>query len=179
MKNHLEIIKDIERGLEKESLTYELRSLKNVMSTSFNTSSELIGSVGELLVKMVEKQETKNAIGQQVNSFLEFAAAHGLTIKPSHTYSLEQKTFEIDGRDFSDLKEFFNTVGEQLVANNEWEKNLDALNDILIGGFGKTESGEPFKFIWKNSDLSRQRLVDFNDVIEIFRGHEHIDLELK
>lgn len=179
MRDHLEIINDIQVRLEKENLIYESKSLKNVLSIGFTTSTELIGEVGELLAKMIEKEETKKAIGHLVTEFLDNAKEFGLVINPSKFYSLEQKTFEIDGQDFNNLKEFFNVIGQQLVEGNEWGRNMNALNDILKGGFIKTEYGEPIRLIWRNSDISKQRLVDFDDIIELIKEHDHVDLELK
>ena len=64
--------------------------------------------------------------------------------------------YEIDGARFSTLEEFFEEVSRVLVPNHYWGQNLDAFNDILRGGFGTPDEG--FLLIWKNSDLSRQRL---------------------
>eukprot|EP00567_Pseudictyota_dubia_P001035 CAMPEP_0197463950 /NCGR_PEP_ID=MMETSP1175-20131217/63137_1 /TAXON_ID=1003142 /ORGANISM="Triceratium dubium, Strain CCMP147" /LENGTH=139 /DNA_ID=CAMNT_0042999827 /DNA_START=131 /DNA_END=550 /DNA_ORIENTATION=- len=64
--------------------------------------------------------------------------------------------FEIDGKDFSTLEEFYKTVSRVLIPNAQWGHNLDAFNDILRGGFGTPDGG--FVLRWLNSDLSRQRL---------------------
>ena len=47
------------------------------------------------------------------------------------------KVFEIDGNDFNDLNSFYDTIGTQIVENNEWGKNWNALNDILYGDSSK------------------------------------------
>ncbi|MFZ5551571.1 MAG: barstar family protein [Bacteroidota bacterium] len=91
----------------------------------------------------------------------------------------DQKVFEIDGNTFNNLKEFFDVIGTQLTENNRWGKNWNALNDILRGGFVKTEYEEPFRLIWKNSGVSRKTLTDFEDIVSLIKSHEHIDLELK
>jgi RNAse (barnase) inhibitor barstar len=65
-------------------------------------------------------------------------------------------TYEIDGTHFSTLEEFFDEVSRVLIPDMFWGHNLDAFNDILRGGFGSPEGG--FSLVWKNSDLSRQRL---------------------
>ena len=64
--------------------------------------------------------------------------------------------YEIDGRDFSTLKEFYDVISRVLIPGAEWGHNLDAFNDILRGGFGTPEGG--FVLRWKNSDVSRERL---------------------
>src|SRR5258708_29359176 len=64
--------------------------------------------------------------------------------------------YEIDGRDFSTLEEFYQVVSRVLVPGAQWGQNLDAFNDILRGGFGTPEGG--FVLRWKNSAVSRERL---------------------
>jgi len=60
---------------------------------------------------------------------------------------------EIDGNDFSTLKGFFETVWP-LLTNEPFNgtTNLDAFNDIL------SWPERPFTLVWKNSELSRERL---------------------
>ncbi len=178
MRDHLKIIDDIYKELEKASLIYEFKSLKNEASHHF-TSTELIGGVCSILLKMNEKTDTRNAIGNLIAEFEDYSRRLGILAQPSNLYSLQQKEFEIDGQKFSDLKGFFQAIGEQLVDENKWGKNWNALNDILVGGFIKTEYGEPFKLVWRNSTVSEQRLEDYNDIVELIKGHDHIDLELK
>lgn len=64
--------------------------------------------------------------------------------------------YEIDGRKFSSLEEFFEEVSRKLIPNAGWGHNLDAFNDILRGGFGTPSGG--FVLRWKNSKVSRERL---------------------
>jgi RNAse (barnase) inhibitor barstar len=64
--------------------------------------------------------------------------------------------YEIDGRDFSTLEEFYDVISRVLIPGFDWGHNLDALNDILRGGFGTPEEG--FVLRWRHSALSRERL---------------------
>jgi RNAse (barnase) inhibitor barstar len=64
--------------------------------------------------------------------------------------------YEIDGRDFATLEEFYGTVSRVLIPGADWGRNLDAFNDILRGGFGTPEGG--FVLRWVNSPVSRERL---------------------
>ena len=64
--------------------------------------------------------------------------------------------YEIDGRDFNTLEEFYNIVSQRLIPGVDWGRNLDAFNDILRGGFGTPEGG--FVLRWVNSALSLDRL---------------------
>ena len=51
------------------------------------------------------------------------------------------ESFEIDGRDFSTLEESSTVISRMLIPEVEWGHNLDALNDILRGGFGTSKHG--------------------------------------
>ncbi len=67
-----------------------------------------------------------------------------------------KKTCIIDGTRFRSLRGFFREVGREIVPGYQWGRNLNAFNDILRGGFGTPDDG--FIIVWKNSDVSRQRL---------------------
>ena len=67
-----------------------------------------------------------------------------------------KQIFEIDGKNFLTLEEFWGEISDKLIPGAEWGKNLDAFNEIFHGGFGTPENG--FVLIWKNSSISRQRL---------------------
>jgi hypothetical protein len=65
-------------------------------------------------------------------------------------------TYEIDGRRFSTLDEFYHEISCVLIPGVGWGHNLDAFNDILRGGFGTPDGG--FVLRWANSDVPRERL---------------------
>jgi RNAse (barnase) inhibitor barstar len=65
-------------------------------------------------------------------------------------------TLEIDGAHFSTLEEFYDEVSRELIPGSFWGRNLDALNDILWGGFGTPEEG--FTLRWRNHHMSKERL---------------------
>jgi RNAse (barnase) inhibitor barstar len=62
----------------------------------------------------------------------------------------------IDGANFSALNDFYDEVERQLTKGLDWRigRNLDAFNDVLRGGFGRHEYGEPILLRWKNSEKS-------------------------
>jgi RNAse (barnase) inhibitor barstar len=64
--------------------------------------------------------------------------------------------YEIDGKNFSTLEEFYDEISRVLIPGAWWGRNLDAFNDILRGGFGTPDGG--FTLRWLNHDVSRQRL---------------------
>ncbi|MFE1595444.1 barstar family protein [Nocardia sp. NPDC058705] len=61
----------------------------------------------------------------------------------------------IDGSRFDDYDEFAREFSA-LLNDWTWNKNPDAFNDILRGGFGTPEGG--FVLRWLHSDRSRQAL---------------------
>lgn len=65
-------------------------------------------------------------------------------------------TYEIDGARFSDFDGFCDEISRQVIPNAVWGRNLNAFNDILRGGFGTPDEG--FHLIWRNVDLSADRL---------------------
>ncbi len=67
-----------------------------------------------------------------------------------------KKIYEIDGKDFVNLEDFFQIISHTLIPGAFWGKNLDAFNDILRGGFGTPDEG--FIIRWNNSELSREKL---------------------
>lgn len=42
--------------------------------------------------------------------------------------------YEIDGKNFSTLEEFYEEISRVLFPGAEWGRNLDAFNEILRGG---------------------------------------------
>jgi RNAse (barnase) inhibitor barstar len=63
----------------------------------------------------------------------------------------------IDGNNFDDLEGFYCEIDRVLTKDLNWKTghNLDAFNDLLRGGFGVHEYGEPILLRWKNYDKSR------------------------
>jgi len=70
---------------------------------------------------------------------------------------MSKPVFEIDGKNFSTLEEFYDEVEKQLIPDfGGFGRNLDAFNDILSGGFGTPFSG--FILVWHASNISREQL---------------------
>lgn len=70
------------------------------------------------------------------------------------------KSAIIDGNSFCDLTGFYDEVERKLTHGLDWSigRNLDALNDVLRGGFGMHEYGEPLELIWQSSSKSEKDL---------------------
>ncbi len=67
-----------------------------------------------------------------------------------------RRVYVIDGATFSTLEGFYDQVSRVLIPGAYWGRNLDAFDDVLDGGFGTPDEG--FVLVWRNSDLSRERL---------------------
>jgi len=98
-------------------------------------------------------------------------------------YNLE--TFVVDGEQSSSLEEFAMQFSQIVLRNaRDWSGNLDALNDILRGGFGTPENG--FAIVWEHSAVSRERLGYGETVRQLERridrchpsNREHVRKEL-
>ncbi len=68
----------------------------------------------------------------------------------------QKKVYEIDGAEFSTLEEFAEVFSRVVLVDYDWKGNLDAFNDVLRGGFGTPDEG--FVLLWKNSEISCERL---------------------
>lgn len=66
----------------------------------------------------------------------------------------------IDGHKFTDLEGFFCQADKLFIASGSTVQghNLDAFNDLLRGGFGVHEVGEPIVIKWINYGESRKAL---------------------
>lgn len=94
-----------------------------------------------------------------------------------------RKEFVIDGGNFSTMKGFYDEVEKVFTFNLNWKtgRNLDAFNDILRGGFGRHDYGEPILIKWLNYKKSERNLgaETMDTIIEIIldtnnSGHDCI-----
>jgi RNAse (barnase) inhibitor barstar len=64
------------------------------------------------------------------------------------------RVYIIDGDQVSTLEQFAEHFSDRvLTRGHRWNGNLDALNDILRGGFGTPQEG--FSLVWRASSQSR------------------------
>jgi len=110
-------------------------------------------------------------------------------------------TYVIDGGKARTWPEIVASINA-FIPESKWQGNsLDALDDILYGGYGTPEK---FVVVWKASEISRQALgfeatrvhyknsgefqalyekghikTLFETLVEIFEGHEDIELRLE
>jgi RNAse (barnase) inhibitor barstar len=69
---------------------------------------------------------------------------------------MQQRTFIIDGKDFTTLEGFYDVFGRTVLPGVTWGRNLDAFDDALFGDVGDLHSGDTI--VWKNPMLSRMCL---------------------
>ena len=71
-----------------------------------------------------------------------------------------RREITIDGNNFNNIEEFYCEMDKLLTQDLNWETghNLDAFNDLLRGGFGVHEDGEPILLKWINYSKSKENL---------------------
>lgn len=70
------------------------------------------------------------------------------------------KTLTIDGGRIADLPSFYAEINRVFMADEDWAlgESLDALDDVLYGGYGVIAGREPITLIWRDMDASRTAL---------------------
>lgn len=73
---------------------------------------------------------------------------------------MQTKTIQINPDNFSDLPSFYEEMNKLFMKNVNWKMghSLDALNDILYGGFGVYDPGEQVLVVWQNAAKSKNDL---------------------
>jgi RNAse (barnase) inhibitor barstar len=99
------------------------------------------------------------------------------------------KTYIINGDNFSNLDGFYDEVQKVLTDNfTGFGRNFDAFVDILRGGFGRFDYGEPIELIWMNFDKSKKDLAAakkqsgptfYEIIIDIIQNNKKVNLILK
>lgn len=71
-----------------------------------------------------------------------------------------RRTYTMNGENFSDMKGFYDEVEAVFTSGLDWKigRNLDAFDDILCGGFGRHEYGEPILIEWLQYEKSKKEL---------------------
>jgi hypothetical protein len=69
-------------------------------------------------------------------------------------------TITIEGEQISGIASFYEQINALFMASEDWRlgPSLDALDDMLYGGYGALNGVEGATNIWKNSDQARQAL---------------------
>jgi len=93
-----------------------------------------------------------------------------------------EKKFVINGKNFSDIKGFYNEIQTILTHNfTKFGKNLDAFDDLLYGGLGKFEHNEKIILIWENFEKSK-RDIDaeyLKKILDVIKSHKNVTFKSK
>lgn len=68
--------------------------------------------------------------------------------------------FIIEGNNIKNISDFYCEINRLLMQNEDWQlgESLDALDDLLYGGYGELNDIEFPSFIWLNSEKSKEYL---------------------
>lgn len=74
--------------------------------------------------------------------------------------NIDKKTIVINADNFSNLAGFYEEMNKLFMKDIDWKlgHSLDALNDILYGGFGVYNPGEQVVVLWNNFSKSKAEL---------------------
>lgn len=90
---------------------------------------------------------------------------------------LSRRHFTINGKNFNDIDGFYDEVEKVFTKGLSWKigRNLDAFADVLRGGFGMHELGEPIVIFWANYRKSKRDLGKtlINDIVEIIKDNDN------
>lgn len=70
------------------------------------------------------------------------------------------KTIVIDGYRIHDIPTFYDEVNRSFMSGEDWKlgPSLDALDDMLYGGYGAIRGNEPVQIFWKNFEQNERDL---------------------
>jgi len=89
----------------------------------------------------------------------------------------QRQAFTIDGRHFSTMAGFYDEAEQVFTCGLNWKigRNLNAFNDILRGGFGRHEYGQPIHIQWLAYEKSVRNLgkVTMDTIVEIILDTDH------
>ncbi|MDB2385405.1 barstar family protein [Polaribacter sp.] len=90
------------------------------------------------------------------------------------------RIIDINGNKFSNMKGFYREIESKMTLGLNWktERNLNAFNDILYGGFGVHDGDEKYILKWHHSEKSKMELKYFNQIIKTIKRHKNIELHL-
>jgi RNAse (barnase) inhibitor barstar len=96
--------------------------------------------------------------------------------------SNSKKMVVINGDHLTDLESFYVEIDRVCTNGLHWKTghNLNALHDILRGGFGVFDYEEPIILNWTNFEKSKKAMGDeqVGWVVEIISEHRHIEFHI-
>ncbi len=81
-----------------------------------------------------------------------------------------KKEIIIDGNRILDKKSLYEEINRVFMQNEDWKlgESLDALNDLLYGGFGVIKASEEVRLIWKNFE-ENQKIFGFDFTLRFYQ----------
>ncbi len=69
-------------------------------------------------------------------------------------------TIYLDGSTITSIPSFYKQINEQLMQEEDWQlgESLDALDDVLYGGYGKWKDYDLLEIVWKDIAVSERAL---------------------
>lgn len=82
-----------------------------------------------------------------------------------------KKQIVIDGFKIYDKTSLYEELNRKLMPDEDWKmgESLDALNDVLYGGFGEIHGKEPIVLTWKNFE-NNQQLFGFDFTLSFYEN---------
>ena len=73
---------------------------------------------------------------------------------------LPEQILTIDGARINDIAGFYAEINRVFMSQEDWQLgvSLDALDDMLYGGYGAAQGTAPVRLRWLNAEHSRSRL---------------------
>jgi len=70
------------------------------------------------------------------------------------------KQIEIQGSAVNDIASFYEEINRVFMEGEDWTigQNLDAFNDLLVGGYGALQGAQSVDLVWYDMDHSQQAL---------------------
>jgi len=70
------------------------------------------------------------------------------------------RTFRIEGSRVHDIPSLYAELGRVLMPDEDWTlgESLDALDDLLYGGFGALQGSAPSRVVWTDHEHARNAL---------------------
>lgn len=77
-----------------------------------------------------------------------------------HSVPKSIKTLTIEGSAIDSIASFYHEINRVFMQREDWKlaPSLDALDDLLFGGFGAINGNEPVAIIWRDMEASKAAL---------------------
>jgi RNAse (barnase) inhibitor barstar len=73
---------------------------------------------------------------------------------------MPERTFHLDGGRIRDIPSFYDELNRVFMHEVDWQlgQSLDALDDMLYGGYGTADGDGPVTVVWEHHERSRVAL---------------------